>query len=143
MTPSPPLASVILAAALFGASVAAQTTAVPGPSPQPAAKRFKNLKVLPADIPSAQLIDTMKSFTRALGVRCTQCHVGEEEKPLSTYDFASDAKPDKLIARDMMRMVHRLNTKELPAIGGLTEPKVTCFTCHRGSKEPATVPPPK
>ncbi len=83
----------------------------------------------------------MKFFTRSLGVRCTHCHVGEEGKPLSTYDFASDKKANKAIARDMMRMVRRINTRELPAIGGLMDAQVTCYTCHRGSKEPARNPP--
>ena len=32
----------------------------------------------------------MPGFTRALGVRCSYCHVGEEGESLSTYDFASD-----------------------------------------------------
>lgn len=37
----------------------------------------------------------MRGFTRALGLRCSHCHVGEEGAPLATYDFAADEKPLK------------------------------------------------
>jgi len=40
-----------------------------------------------------------------------------------------------------VQLADRLNEKDLPAIGGLIDPKVTCYTCHRGSKKPATKPP--
>ena len=110
----------------------------------------KNLKILPADMSRTQLISTMKFFAQSLGVRCTYCHVGAEGQPLSTFDFASDAKDHKQTARAMMAMVATLNAKTLPAATGLPDAKVTCFTCHRGSTKPATevptgvvlVPPP-
>lgn len=123
-------------------------TAQPTPAPAPPPSSFKNLKVLPADISRGQLTTTMKGFAQSLGVRCNFCHVGEEGKPLSTYDFASDANPHKNIARAMMRLTSRLNTQDLPAIEGLhgdKSGKVTCYTCHRGAKAPATeipAPPP-
>lgn len=110
-------------------------------APAPVAWHIKNAKVLPADISQQQLRATMKGFALGLGVRCSHCHVGVEGQPLSTFDFASDAKPEKDIARAMMRMVHRLNDEELPAIKGLEAPQVTCFTCHRGSVKPLTVAP--
>ena len=142
--------SLILAGAvgLFAVSVAAAQT-FPPPSPALTAQAppfavppFKNLKVFPQDVSRAGLLSTMKFFSQSLGVRCTFCHVGEEGKPLSTFDFPSDAKPNKAIARDMLRMADRLNEKDLPAIGGLLDPKITCYTCHRGSTKPATSPPP-
>lgn len=139
--------------ALFGSAVvlavsvaAAQTGAPSAPRPAEApfaVPPFKNLKVLPKTTSRAELLDTMKRFAQSLGVRCSHCHVGEEGQPLSTFDFASDKKANKAIARDMLRLVHRLNTKDLPAIGGLDEPRVTCYTCHRGAKEPARTPPAK
>jgi hypothetical protein len=88
------------------------------------------------------LLGTMKQFAQSLGVRCTFCHVGVDGRPLSTFDFASDAKPNKGIARDMLRLADRLNSQDLPAIGGLIDPHVTCYTCHRGSTKPATMIPP-
>jgi hypothetical protein len=132
---------LIASAGLFGLSVAtAQPAAQPAQAPF-AVPPFKNLKVLPQTTSRADLLAMMKRFTGALGVRCTHCHVGEEGKPLSTFDFASDRKANKAIARDMMRMIHRLNTKDLPAIAGLEEPRITCYTCHRGAREPAKVAP--
>jgi hypothetical protein len=89
----------LLAASLL---VASQAQAQAGQFPP---EKLKNLKVFPEDIPVRSLIDTMAGFTRALGVRCQFCHVGEEGKPLSTFDFVSDDKHTKLAAREMLRMV--------------------------------------
>jgi tetratricopeptide (TPR) repeat protein len=44
--------------------------------------KFTNLQVLPKDLGKRELLETMKNFTRALGVRCQFCHIGEEGKPL-------------------------------------------------------------
>jgi hypothetical protein len=102
----------------------------------------KNLKILPQDMPKPQLLGTMKFFSQSLGVRCTFCHVGEEGKPLSSFDFAADTKAKKQTARAMLAMVSMLNEKVLPDATGLPDAKVTCFTCHRGSTKPLTAPPP-
>jgi hypothetical protein len=82
----------------------------------------KNLKLLPAD---ENLIPTMRAFQAALGVKCDFCHVQN--------DFASDEKHTKEIARFMITMAKDVNAK-------FTDGKmhVTCYTCHRGAKEPAT-----
>jgi tetratricopeptide (TPR) repeat protein len=99
------------------------------------------VKVLPADIPVRALIDTMAGFTRALGVRCTYCHVGREGEPLASYDFATDEKPEKVKAREMMRMVAAINGEHLAKLERRREPRivVTCATCHRGVAEPRPV----
>ena len=97
--------------------------------------------MLPKDISRDQLMRNMKFFAQSLGVRCTHCHVGEEGKPLSTFDFASDAKKEKQIARKMLAMVHRINSR-ISAIKDFKDVKVTCFTCHRGATKPLTAPPP-
>jgi len=137
-----PQLALASAAAVFAVSVAfAQTGAPPPNMPAFANPPHKNLKVLPQDITAPQLLGTMKFFAQSLGVRCSFCHVGAEGQPLSTYDFPSDAKPNKDIARGMMRMVKEIDAN-LPAITGQADSKVTCFTCHRGSKSPATMPPP-
>ena len=70
---------------------------------------FTNLKVSAQDISKERLTAVMRGFTEALGVRCSTCHVGEEGQPLGTYDFASDDKPMKLKAREMLRMVQAIN----------------------------------
>ena len=136
MRATPASLILCLAAATFTVSAVAAETERSFAIPP-----YKNLKVLPKDISRTNLLATMKAFSQSLGVRCTYCHVGEDNQPLSAMDFASDKKANKAIARDMLRLVNRLNRRDLPAIGGLTEPRVTCYTCHRGSKEPAKAPP--
>ena len=96
-----------------------------------------NVKVVPRNTPVAQLVGTMRDFTSALGVRCTYCHVGSEEIPLSQYDFASDEKRTKRVARQMMLMVQEVNRR----LDTIPEPgtpaiDVTCLTCHRGASRP-------
>jgi hypothetical protein len=128
------------AVAVFGVSVAVAQTGGP-PNLSFADPPHKNLKVLPQDIPGPQLLSTMKFFSLSLGVRCTFCHVGEEGKPLSTFDFASDAKQEKQTARKMLAMVHRINEQDF-GVTDMSKVKVTCFTCHRGAEKPLTAPPP-
>lgn len=130
------------ATALFLASAANSIASAQAPTPSPTAKPAapKNLKVFPADIPHDQLIGAMRSFTAALGVKCTHCHVGEDGKR-ETMDFASDAKQAKLTARLMITMTGRLNAQDFGVKDGAM-PKVACFTCHRGAVKPLTGPPP-
>lgn len=102
-----------------------------------------NLQALPKDIPVKQLIQTMRSFTQGLGVRCQHCHVfkGDDPNDLSTFDFANDDKESKKTARTMIRMAMAINTDYLKDIGEARpagELKVTCYTCHRGETKPAT-----
>ena len=78
-----------------------------------------NLKVLPSDTEGRALVATMRSFTRGLGVRCQHCHVYKGDNPddLTTFDFASDEKQEKLTARTMLRMVQEINDKHLKDVG--------------------------
>ena len=133
-----PRIALACAGAVFAVSVAfGQTGAPVTGTPAFANPPHKNLKVLPQDISGAELLGTMKFFAQSLGVRCAFCHVGKEGQPLSTFDFASDAKPEKRTAREMMAMVNRIDTDDLD----ITEAKVTCYTCHRGSTGPLSKPP--
>jgi len=104
-------------------------------------QKFTNLKVLPPTIGREALLDTMRVFTRALGVRCTFCHVGDESLPISTYHFADDSKIEKRTARVMMNMVRDLNEKYLPTLEERSKypAPVQCFTCHRGVGTPRTL----
>jgi tetratricopeptide (TPR) repeat protein len=99
----------------------------------------KNLQVL-KDFTGEKLRPVMTGFTRALGVRCTYCHVGEENKPLTTYDFASDKNPNKDRARDMLRMLGSIND-QLKKMSLSSEPRVNvwCHTCHRGRPRPLSL----
>lgn len=100
--------------------------------------RLENVKAYPPDISVRALVDSMAGFTRALGVRCTYCHLGRESDPLETYDFKSDEKPAKVKAREMIRMVAAINGDHLGRLSDRREPSivVTCATCHRGVPEP-------
>lgn len=98
----------------------------------------KNLQALSPSISARDLGQTMKAFTRALGVRCTHCHVGVEGEPLASYDFASDEKATKRTARNMLRMVEQLNQQLLPEAldGAMADVTIECMTCHRGHRQP-------
>ena len=133
-------ASLLVAAATsFAASVAiAQSGAQQAPNF--ANPPHKNLKIYPAGMPRAQLLANMRLFSQSLGVRCTHCHVGVEGQPLPTFDFASDAKPAKEMARKMLLMTRRINSEDF-GVTDFANVKVTCFTCHRGSTKPVAMPP--
>jgi hypothetical protein len=96
-----------------------------------------NVKVIPRSTPVADVVGTMRNFTSALGVRCQFCHVGREGQPLAEFDFASDQKRNKLVARQMMRMLADINARldTLPERGH-PEVTATCATCHRGVSRP-------
>jgi pentatricopeptide repeat protein len=99
-----------------------------------------NIQVLPKDWPGSRLQPVMIGFTRALGVRCSYCHKGEEGKPLSTYDFPSDENPNKDRAREMLRMLSTIND-HLKKIQPSGDKRVNmwCDTCHRGRPRPTTL----
>lgn len=99
-----------------------------------------NLKVLPAKTQPDRLRAVMRGFTSSLGVRCNYCHVGEEGKPLSTYDFPADTNPNKDRAREMMRMLGSIDghlKKIQPSAAERVE--VRCQTCHQGRPRPTTL----
>ena len=103
----------------------------------------ENLKVLPTNTGSAELRGTMVGFVFALGVRCQHCHIGTEEMSLEEFDFVSDVNPNKNIAREMMMLAAVINGElgEIEGLGNAEGPRVTCYTCHRGSTQPETIAP--
>jgi hypothetical protein len=101
-------------------------------------QKFKNLKVLPADITFDSLDHIMDRFKVDLGVKCGYCHAPSKDNP-RRMDMASDANPKKDICRDMMRMTSEMNKKYISAIphaDTVTVQQVTCNTCHRGQPKP-------
>jgi tetratricopeptide (TPR) repeat protein len=52
------------------------------------------------------------------------------------FDFASDAKREKRIARTMMTMVSTINTTLVPKSGIKAPTRVRCVTCHHGVRKP-------
>ena len=103
-------------------------------------EQIKNPKVLPKDFPPVKLSAVMRGFTRALGVRCTYCHVGQEGQPLQTYDFASDQIPNKARAQEMYLMLGDINghLKKITPSGD-RRVNMWCDTCHRGRPRPMTL----
>ncbi len=96
-----------------------------------------NTKVIPKSTPVVQVIGTMRNFTSDLGVRCQFCHVGEEGQPLAQFNFVSDEKRTKLVARQMMLLVQEANRRVDTLPGHQPDdPQVTCATCHRGVSKP-------
>ena len=106
---------------------------------------YKNLKILPKNITKEQLDSVMHHFTASLNVKCNFCHVRNEEA--KAWDFASDDNKHKLVARDMMKMMDKINDKYFNVTGAKksldAQLMVTCYTCHHGSTEPATKTPPR
>src|SRR5262245_64075021 len=70
-----------------------------------------NVRVIPRSTPVIEVIGTMRNFAGDLGVRCQFCHVGEEGLPLERFDFTSDEKRTKQVARQMMLMVQEINRR--------------------------------
>lgn len=124
------LASSVVLALLLPAALAAQGKFPPD--------SLVNTQVLAHATPVPQLLGTMRSFATSLGVRCQFCHIGEEGQPLDRFDFVSDQKRTKQVARQMMRMVAEINARldTLPGRAASGAPQVTCLTCHRGTNRP-------
>lgn len=99
---------------------------------------FKNLKVLPKDISPTALDKIMQEqFNKGLGVNCDYCHA--KQKDGDDLDFPADTKPEKEIARNMMRMTMDINQKYFGAEHSMIGDSlltVTCITCHRGEPYP-------
>ena len=155
----------IIAALLILLGCTTASTQYPQPAPpsaqaappaQAAASQYKNLQVLPPDIPREQLLEIMRTFTRSLGVRCNHCHVVTATEPKEVLDFPNDTKEEKRVARVMIQMVQQINgawmdrveqaehgtTAAPSASAEPPEMRVGCWTCHRGQKEPEMPPPP-
>lgn len=104
---------------------------------------YKNLKVLPKNITKEQMDSVMHHFENSLNVGCGFCHVRNDSTRKT--DFVSDANPHKEKAREMMRMTDKINDKYFDVTGGkrtiTTQLMVTCYTCHHGATDPATIAP--
>jgi hypothetical protein len=109
------------------------------PMPKPV-----NLKVLPKDTSSEDLMKMMFAFSQQLGVQCTFCH--SWDPAAKRPNFASDEKPEKDTARTMMLMTNEINAKYLSQIhdpdAAPDQKTVACGTCHRGHSMPVTFKPP-
>ena len=119
-------------------AISQQKAAAPAAADQ---LEFKNLKVLPPNITHDELIATMRNYARSLGTRCEHCHVQTATTPKEVFDFPSDAKPEKNVARTMIMMTRRTNVDYISKVNEHGN-VVTCATCHRGKTVPENWQPP-
>jgi hypothetical protein len=106
--------------------------------------KFKNLKILPQDIPEKKLDSIMDAYSKALKVTCDFCHVPPKKDMFSIakeneamdYSLDNDMKEK---ARSMMRLTIDINKKYFYN-DSLERPEylrvVHCNTCHRGNPIP-------
>ena len=108
-----------------------RATKAPLPQEKTVEQVQKNIKVL-TGMPQSQLIPVMNFFSASMGRRCNYCHVNNQGQ----WDYASDAKPEKTSAREMIKLVMDINkTTER-----LKLDPVSCYTCHRGRTSPQSIP---
>lgn len=124
---------------VLGCTAVSQQKAV---TAQPDNLEFHNLKVLPPNITHDELIATMRNFSRSLGTRCEHCHVLTSTTPKEVFDFPSDAKEEKKVARTMLLMTQRINNDYISKLEDEHGPRVVCSTCHRGKTVPENWQPP-
>ena len=92
---------------------------------------FKNVQVLKG-IPVDEFMDAMGMFASALGYDCSSCHSPQIATNREAFAIAT---PAILRARGMLAMMNTINRTNF---GG--QPRVSCFTCHRGSYRPEIAP---
>lgn len=123
-----------LAITVFALLVVAGVAAIDKP-----ADGFKNLRILPRDIPPQMLDSIMDSYNKALGVNCNFCHAQMVGVP-DQLDFASDSNSMKENARSMLRMTIDINKNNF-YFNRMVRPEylnvISCKTCHRGQPFPA------
>ncbi len=104
--------------------------------------KLVNLKVFPKNVPYEVLDHAMDVWAESLGVHCSFCHARNTET--NKMDFASDAKPEKEIARKMFKMTGQINKKYFKAgkdsLGMIMQTSVSCNTCHNGKAHPEVKP---
>ena len=106
---------------------------------KPPAEKFKNLKVLPKNISEQMMDSVMNEFEKALGVGCDFCHVKPADST-ADWDMASDDRPEKSIARKMIKMTNKINKDFFNATTKYGDEnavlEIHCVTCHHGEPHP-------
>ena len=107
------------------------TTGTLAQAPTPTVVESPTVKVL-TGLYAQQFQEEMNLMVQALGVTCNTCHVPR--------NFASEDKPLKLKARQMLEMTKTLNQQHFPEYkpkdGESVLGRVTCYTCHKGEQLP-------
>src|SRR2546427_5342497 len=92
---------------------------------------FKNVQVLKG-IHVDEFMDAMGMFASSLGYDCSSCHSPEIR---NNRDAFAVETPAIQRARGMIAMMNNINRSYFRG-----EPRVSCFTCHRGNYSPEIVP---
>jgi hypothetical protein len=121
---------VMMTVVVLGLLVAAGQSA-PDPNAQVSDTVFKNVKVLKG-IPVDEFMDTMGMFASSLGYDCSSCHSPEIR---TNRDAFAIETPAVQRARGMITMMNTINRNYFRG-----EPRVSCFTCHRGNYSPEIIP---
>jgi ribosomal protein L30E len=125
-----------IAAGLFAAMALSIAASMPQQEREP--PKLVNLKVFPKNIPFRVLDHTMDIWSASLGVRCNFCHVRDAQA--NKMNFASDAKPEKKMAREMYKMTAKINMKYFKgtkdSLGMVIQTGINCNTCHKGISHP-------
>src|SRR5438093_1479860 len=100
-------------------------------NPQMSDMVFKNVQVLKR-IPVDEFMDAMGMFASSLGYDCSSCHSPEIRTNRDAFALETPAIQR---ARGMIAMVNNINRTYFRG-----EPRVSCFTCHRGNYSPEFVP---
>ena len=123
--------AVAVIVSLLGIVSAANQTG-PALVPQMSEEFFTNVQVLKG-IPVDEFMDTMGMFSASLGYDCVSCHSPE------IYTNRAEAfgitTPSIQKARQMIVMMNTINRT---FFGG--QPRMSCFTCHRGQNQPGNIP---
>jgi hypothetical protein len=113
-----------LAIPLLGQSPApASQSAKPALPPPLAEDVYNNIQLLKGS-PAESVIPTMEQIRHTIGVDCAYCHV--------PHDWANDDKKPKQTTRQMFELLGFVKSTYFAR-----QPKVSCWTCHRGQSSPA------
>ena len=105
-----------------------------------------DLEVLPKTWSRRQVGALMQTFNTSLGVECSHCHAEDPDAPAPLpgqnprLDYSLNTKPEKEIARHMLRMTMEINTDARMPDEDASVEKISCYTCHRGEATPAKEP---
>ena len=102
-------------------------------APVPQIVEGPNIKVL-TGLYAQPFQEEMNLIVQGLGVTCNTCH--------ARGNFASEEKPLKQKARQMLEMTKALNKQYFPDYkpkeGESVLGRITCYTCHKGETAPKT-----
>jgi len=103
----------------------------PDPASQMSDIVFKDVRVLKG-IPVDEFMDAMGMFASSLGYDCSSCHSPEIRTNREAFAIETPAIQR---ARGMITMMNAINRTYFRG-----EPRISCFTCHRGNYSPEIIP---